>query len=71
MTTKFNNVNFDTLERASENNENIESMIDKKLKEMDNVIKKIHSQFQQSDNAIIICGDHGNLSLDTIYCMKL
>ena len=46
-------------------------LVPEKLKEMDNVIKKIHSQFQQSDNAIIICGDHGNLSLDTIYCMKL
>jgi len=34
-------------------------LVPEKLKEMDNVIKKIHNQFQHSENAIVICGDHG------------
>ena len=35
-------------------------LVPEKLKEMDDVIKKIHTRFQQSETAIVICGDHGN-----------
>lgn len=31
-----------------------------KLREMDDVIKKIHQRFITKETAIIICGDHGN-----------
>ncbi|XP_046445872.1 GPI ethanolamine phosphate transferase 2-like isoform X2 [Daphnia pulex] len=34
-------------------------LIPQKLKEMDEVIRKIHQQFSTNDTAIIICGDHG------------
>lgn len=36
-----------------------------KLKEMDNVIKKIHLQFSSEKTAIIVCGDHGKITFST------
>ena len=34
-------------------------LIREKLKEMDRVIEKVYHQFQATDTAIIVCGDHG------------
>lgn len=37
-------------------------LVVEKLKEMDDVIKKIYHEFQTKKTAIIICGDHGELN---------
>lgn len=34
-------------------------LVPEKLREMDDVIKKIHQQFIEKNTAIIVCGDHG------------
>lgn len=36
-------------------------LVPAKLREMDDVIKKIHQQFIEKNTAIIVCGDHGIL----------
>ena len=33
-----------------------------KLKEMDDVIRKIHEAMKNKNAAIVVCGDHGNIS---------
>ena len=37
-------------------------LVAEKLKEMDDVIKKIYHEFQSNKTAIILCGDHGELN---------
>lgn len=38
------------------------NLVPPKLREMDNVIKKIHQQFSTEQTAIVICGDHGKVT---------